>query len=509
MDDVDEKPRGPNLAIILGVVGTAAVLIVVLIATLSGGEVPEDPNGTPMAHETPEPAPPAPKQKTLAERTLDLKLAVLAAGEEKDLSRLKKLHADASLLPTKDVSKLAVETALKVDRQAAWAREALGFVRYTGEAIPGEDDFVMYPTPDYKILLAAKKECWVTAERLAELKEAEARFLEHQRKVETDAHYRKVCHYRGMVALHPIFASWEYTTVECRPYLVFVQKSSDPMKAAKLGERSREKAAIFRRLYDTFLETFGEGYDLPRLESDVYENDVILRAWVFADRASFDRYHRSIGKPMGKNVGAYYSPQDQWMIIPEGVGGGMKVPGQDMDTNVTVHEGTHQLIHCFTKMIVEKESGEELVWTDRRLSSKSHWFQEGMAEYFGSVVKKGSTWNLFQPNLYRLMGWKRFRARGGKDWALSDLLHVKNSRELRAQRDQNRCPQFYGQAWAFVSFCMNDDRYRKKMLAYMSEEFHARSGFKVFKKIFGTEGEPGSQLEKDYLAHCKRLLEGR
>ncbi len=381
-DHEDDLSRGPNLTLLLGGIGAGAILIVVLVLAFVGGEPPVEPEHGPAAEEQEQEqvAPPAPAPKTLAEQTLEMKLEILGAGAAKNLVRLESLHGDAVRLPSKENSDLAARTALKVNGETQWAREALGYRRYTGQTLPDEDDFVMYPTPDYKACLAAKEEGWVTAERYADLEKAEARFLAHQKKVDTDAHYRKVCQYRGMIAKHPIFASWDYTTVECRPYLVFVQKSDDPKQAAKLGEKAQEKAAIFRRLYDTFYETFGGSYGLPKLESDVYEKDVILRAWVFADRKSFDKYHKSIGRPMGNNVGAYYSPADQWMIIPEGVAKGMKVPGQDMDTNVTIHEATHQLIHCLTKMLVEKDLGEELVWTDSRLGSKSHWFQEGIAE---------------------------------------------------------------------------------------------------------------------------------
>lgn len=450
--------------------------------------------------------PAAPAGPTAAERIHTLEKTAFYASQKRDLAGLKQAYDEAKSLSAAGVALKTARYALDLDGSLAWAHEGVGDVKFDGSGLPEDVEF---ETPDWKTIQAALKDKWIAPDRAEELAQAKTRLLEHVRRLKEDAHYLKVCRIKANIRLHPIFKDYDYTTIEVRPYLIFVQKSSDPRKAEKLQQRAEEKGRLFRCLYETFRKEFGERFQLTPLESDDFEKDTILKAWVFADRESFKRYHDSIGQPMDDSIGAYYNPQDQWMNIPEDAAMGMNPPGQDMDVNVCFHEGTHQLIHHWTKRIIEEETGQPVEWTDSRLDTRSHWFQEGIAEYFGSAVKDGDSWKLFQPDLYRILSWREVRKAKAKEWVFEDMLKAENNGDLaRPGMPQHMGWLFYGQAWAFISFLntFENGKYRDKFLAYMEKELHGRSGYTVFKEVFGLEEVAGSQLEKDYMKFCEGIV---
>jgi hypothetical protein len=483
--------------ILAGAAGGVIVLVIALLLVFSGDSAP--------APERANQSPQAPRAPSLAEQIEQLDGEILAHSRE--AAQLERIHVQAKKLQALGVARKSAEQALRLDDRLAWAHQEMGHVKFDPTGLPDEDA-VLYLTPDWDLLQSAQKEGWLTPARQSELAAAKERFAEHMKRLEADGHYKRICMWKGSIAKHPVFAKYEYTTVEEGPYLIFIQKSDDQRKAARLKELALQKAAIYRCLYQTFLDRFGERFKLGPLRSSDFAEDRVLKAWIFADRKSFDEYHQMIGMPVGENVGAYYFPTDQWMIIPDEVAGGVGAAGnQNMDINVSFHEGTHQLVHYYTKRLVERACGEEISWTDSRLDSNSHWFQEGLAEWFGSAVKNGDGWNLFQTNIYRLMHWKSDREGKLEEWNLEDLLAASDSDDLD-RRGGRMGALYYGQAWAFISFLWNfeDGKYREKFLTYFGRELAGESGLKVFKEVFGVTEVKGSELEKEYLGYCERLI---
>ncbi len=484
--------------ILVGAGAVAAVIAIVLVFVFSGESDPD----TVIANE-----PATDTGPTFAEQvgTLEDKLLEYS-GNTMELERI---HGEAKTLKASGLARKAAEQALRLDEQLAWAHLEMGHVKFDASDLPDEDA-VVYTTPDWDMLLAAQQEGWLSADRQAELTEAKDRFRAHMERLKSDGHYKRICMWQSNVAKHPVFSHYNYTTVEEGPYLIFIQKSDDRRKAAQLEEMAKRKAAIYRCLYKTFLDRFGERFKLGPLHSKNFKDDRVLKAWIFADRKSFDEYHKYIGMPMGDNVGAYFNPVDQWMIIPNEVGGGIgNIGNQNMDVNVSFHEGTHQLIHYYTKRLVQKAVGEEISWTDSRLNSNSHWFQEGVAEWFGSAVKQGDGWDLFQTNIYRLMHWKSDRRGKLEEWSFEDLLAASDNGDLN-RRGGRMGALYYAQAWAFISFLWNfeDGKYREKFLTYFGRELTGESGLRVFKEVFGITEIKGSTIEKEYQEYCKKLIDG-
>jgi hypothetical protein len=482
--------------IVAGAGGGLVILLIVLILVLSNSSEP------PIVAESPAAAGP-----TLAEQIGALNDRMLSHSS--DPAELLVIHREARALKAFGLAHKVAVQAIEIDANLAWAHEELGDVKFDGSGLPSEDE-VLYPTEDWDLLQAAIKEGWQSKERQEELAAARERFLAHMKRLKEDAHYLRIRQVLMNVEKHPVFSDYEYQAIEERPYLIFVQKSADKQKAAQLEKKAKEKAAIYRCLYQTFNDRFAKPFGLSSLCSDVFAKDCVLKIWIFADRESFKRYHEYIGIPMDDSVAAYFSPTDQWIIIPEGgFGASGKIGNQNMDVNVSFHEGTHQLIHYYTKQLVEKATGEEVSWTDHRLESKSHWFQEGVADWFGSAVRKGESWSLFESNLYGLAGWKSDRDEKQSEWTFEELLSAEDSYALQ-QRGNRMAVLFYAQAWAFVDFLWNfeNGKYRDKFLEYFKRELHGESGLRVFKEVFGLAEVKDSEMEKEYKGYVNELLGG-
>jgi hypothetical protein len=330
--------------------------------------------------------------------------------------------------------------------------------------------------------------------------------MAHYERIKNDAHYKNVWHWRTLVSKHAVFKDYKYITVEEGPYLIFIEDPDDPNKLAALKKKAERSAKIFKHLYKVFLDTFQEPFGLPELESDD-ENDVILKAWLFASRESFDHYQNTIRNPLPPGVAAYYSPATQWMLVPDRGG---DPTGEGFNTGVYFHEGTHQLIHQYSKWLVEKDLGEEINWTDPRLDSDAQWWQEGIAELFGNVKKVGDSWELFQFSKNRSAFWKMIRNAKRNEWKLSDLLRATGNADVMRRRGY-WANLFYCQGWAFTYFLWHyeDGKYRDKFMEYTKREFHGDSGPDVFKEVFGVgiDEIEGSEMAKEFEEYAKELLE--
>ncbi len=174
-------------------------------------------------------------------------------------------------------------------------------------------------------------------------------------------------------------------------------------------------------------------------------------------------------------------------------------------------------MHVFTKVVLERETGEEVLWNDRRTHSRLHWFQEGMAELYGSAKSgEGGKWKLKVPYRMRLGEWWNCKKNNLSDWSFKELMGIRTGPELQQRsrrkglvKHQSRLSSlFYAQAWSWVYFLYNYDnaKYRDKLIEYMGKELKGVSGPEEFAKTWGAGDDyDWGPVEKEWRGFVDKL----
>jgi hypothetical protein len=246
-----------------------------------------------------------------------------------------------------------------------------------------------------------------------------------------------------------------------------------------------------------------------------------LKVFTFFNEESFKKYQEDIRMPLPDGVRAYYSPMNQWIILFEGRGFEQtaRADASSFNVNKTIHEGVHQLIHAFTKATVEKAlGGESLSWTDPRVHSRLHWFQEGMAELFGSSrPKDGGGVEMMVPYRSRLEEWKMTRNRKLSEWSFEELLDVSTGQDLQRKSAQKGLADagrlsslFYAEAWAWCHFLYfhENGKHRQLLLDQLRHELDGDSGPDVFKsKVWKKKpGDPEwNAMKEEFEKYVQKL----
>jgi hypothetical protein len=492
--------RGSKVPFVVGGVAALVVAVLVAVVALPSG----DKDAAPKASAS-DPT----SELKVADRIRALRLRIIGASDS--LSELQSLCLEAEELGSKELMVLAAQWAEKQRQDLPWTNRVLGRVRFDGAGLP--DDFeVEFPTDDWDLLQEFRRKDWLTPEEVERATSAKNRFLAHQEKLGEDPHYRRVCEAMHTARRHPVLRKLECRTMEQRPFLLFLEKAIDGKKSDEVRKVAERHARMFDCLYAAFMERFGEALDLEKLESGSFERDVVLRCFVFANRRSFDDYAASVSGAKPSTSAAYYNFADRWMTVPTAATGvrGRTVRGQEMDANIFFREGTQQIFHHFTRRALQEKTGRVVSWGDRRLSTRSIWFREGLGAWFGAAKPEGESWKLFQPNPVILSFWGQVRRRNLDEWTLTALLSARNDSELKAAEKSYMESLFHAQAWALVRFLweFEDGKYRKKFLEYAKAELRGESGLAVFTKIFEIETPERTALEVEYWTFCKGLLSG-
>ena len=285
---------------------------------------------------------------------------------------------------------------------------------------------------------------------------------------------------------------------------------SDSEKARQIVDRNLN---VLTALYRDFRNVFGKHFEMPEVKSFDQASMRTLKLWTFFSVKSFQEYQEKLRMPLPPGVAAYYRPANQWITLFESPGGGGG--GSDFNINKIFHEGTHQLVHLYTKVLIEKKIGDEILWDDPRTHSRLHWFQEGIAELFGSAKKVGDDWETMVPYIYRMREWWMTRSNKLSEWTFEELLSIKTSGELQNRASRKGLNQggrlsslFYAQAWSWVYFLWNfeNGKYRDKFVEYAAKEFHGISGPEEFAKVWGAGPDyDWTPVKNEWMKYTEKL----
>jgi hypothetical protein len=373
-------------------------------------------------------------------------------------------------------AKACFEEGLKLDPDHEKSRAKLGYQRYTG-----------------KTEKWAKKK-WLTAREVALAADEDA-----PPPPPNDPRLGDAFELYDEVRQRPGFRGFEFVWSLKGPYVLLIQKTDKGDEMDQWYQNSR--GAMLNTLYDFFSKEFAEPAGFKRFEK-LPGKPVLMPVVTFLSRKEFDRYHDRIKEEMPEHVRAYYDPEKKIIYSYEEEGGGSFRGRSNDNLNTLFHEGVHQLVDAFTK-------GED--------RCQAHWFQEGFAEFIGSVERipndqtKIDEFRLMQHNPFRAQDLKR----GDIRWyfKLEELLKLRNSAELltaafRMTKGEDLgavTSIFYAQAWGLVHFFWYgaDGKYRDRFRAYVKEELTGKSGLAVFKKVFG---DPDLKaLGEEWEAWCRDL----
>jgi hypothetical protein len=504
--------------------GSSVVVLLVIIAVLAfSGSDPVDPvdNGTNVADNNgggvTEPVGPTKTEQRQ-------KLTKQIWKYDKDPVQLEVIYKQAKAKGFSDVMELAATQALKHDEELDWANLQLGKydLNKVYDQLPKEHEYLyVWQNEEMKRLLEMKEfeSRWGSKDDLDKAEVLLRATLKHANKL-SDQSYRDIWRIRGNVALHPVYSDFTYSVKSDYPYIVFVQADSASKKAIS-DDIVNRNVKILARLYSEFHRVFGERFDLPKLEDRPIATERTLKVFTLASEEKFHEYQKKIGQPLPRGVRAYYKPSDQWITLFEG--GKFEKQAKEGESSFNInkifHEGTHQLMHVYTKILMERERNKgkkpedfkETEWMDRKVHSQLHWFQEGFAELFAASKPSGDTWDLLYLHRNRLQEWKGSRKAKKDEFEFNARVMRRRAQEigLHPMEAGRLSSLFYAQAWVIAHFLWfgEDGKYREKFLEYMGMELHGNSGYKSWKKVWDKEDDDWSFLEEKVDKHFDELCE--
>lgn len=268
-----------------------------------------------------------------------------------------------------------------------------------------------------------------------------------------------------------------------RPYLVAVSqgfKSTDIL-AKKAGR-------ALSTLNDAFLAQYGEELGLKPIAKPV---PVLM----FQSEKEFEKYRvdERTDLPSSSFVGGFYTSGVGLLTIWE------SSTGKDM-SGTYFHEGTHQLLDFYSSGLGR--------------NGKTPWFQEGIAEYFGSVerVQEGSklVYKMGQVNDDRMNGASLWAQAGtGKRTSLKTLVSIDYPTFFAARQrtfssqgsreDRLLVMECYHLSWAMIKYCFDDPDYHDGITAYLKREIANDGGLKSFEECLGIESDDDWEFFEELL----------
>jgi hypothetical protein len=319
----------------------------------------------------------------------------------------------------------------------------------------------------------------------------------HLHRLRTDRDYRRLRAWRTWVGVHPIWRNMRTDMVALPPWLVVHEVP--PRRGERVEARRRAEAAAKRlhAVYEKFRTLLDPPISLPKLSDLTREEERFLKAFLCASEKSLRRYRQEIGMPSPVTV--TYNPADQWLVGATGSEGVLR--------DLAAIE-LRQLLHVYRKVLIERVTGEEVLWTDPRTQGRAVWIEEGIAGLFPEASDEDED----------LEEWVRMRDSPG--WPLARMLNCTGwpdvTRLLAGLRSSEMRVLFALKARSFCRFLWSREDYRKKLLAYLVKDLHGRSGPEVFAKVWWGE-EKGRDwknldwtvLDREFRAHVEKLVEVR
>jgi len=529
-------PAGPAkksaMPLILGGVGLGLVaIVVVLVIVFTSGSDPVNPVAGTGGNQA-QPGNQEPRQPTAAEKIKALEGQLFQAAERKDKVGIQAVYTQARSMGLSGVARKAADAALDIDPNLDWANLEVGNrnLKEIFDKIPVDDILDTYGNAEYEALLEEQEyaeSSWGTPEKVEELSKLLDAVLTHHNKLKNDRMYLDEYVIRLNVMRDPVYKNYQFRVQAKNPYIMFVEFEADKDGGQSNAQKKRAAGAakivernltLLHTLYTQFMSDYKVAFKLPEISDLEQPSMRMLKLWTFSSHASFMKYQKDIRMPIPAGVGAYYRPANQWITLFEQPGSASSGAANksDFNTNKVVHEGFHQLMHTFTKVILERETGEEVLWNDPKTHSRLFWFQEGMAELYGSAKSTaGGKWDLKVPYRQRLGEWFSCRKNKLSDWSFEELLSVQTNGELR-QRARRKVLShegrlsslFYAQSWTWCYFLYNyeNGKYREKLIEYMGKELRGISGPSEFAKTWGAgENYDWGPIEKQWRGYVKKL----
>ena len=531
--------------VVLGALGLAALAIIVVI--MAGGDDPKEPivpvvDNDPVVDPAPEPDANDPKTWSMSrkhEHWTNLKLSAIGIPADQAIPKLRANYEWAEKYGLPAWKKEAVDAAIKLDPQDDWANEQRGWKRFRYDFYELDPDSEAIAIPFrqrdeiLEIVEAGEGDSvWLSPEEYARIDSLQAEEKKHYDRISSDRQYFWMQKTVLRAPLYAEYQSYDFEVSEQFPYVIFVTKKKggsarENAEAKKIVERD---ARIFQTLLSTFTDTFEpeirklpgrSDFKMPRFEETAWGEIPIMKVWVFFSFEDFQKYQISIGHRLPAGVRAYYKPGNQWITLYEGRadrGENQKLGKQDFNTGKTFHEGLHQLVHLYTRLLLSEKTNTKVEFEDPRLRCKSHWFQEGLAEFIGAADENGDSWDCLAIHHRRLREFRGTQNAHKKNekfpvWSLTELLQVGANpdisrwcqRKARAAGNMRYAGMlsslFYAHSWLFCHFLWNyeDGKYRGKFMEYMALELEGQSGFEVWKKVMKDvcPGGDFTKLEKE------------
>jgi hypothetical protein len=285
------------------------------------------------------------------------------------------------------------------------------------------------------------------------------------------------------------FSKLSFDAIVFRPYTVFVEAAEPERRAAVRTSAERAGKALlggYRNFLDFLGRDLGLG-DRPKLED---AKDTRLRAFLFRDRKSFDRWHADAQEkaPLKGGLG-YFSPVHQ-MILAQAdrdPAAASAVAGLDPDAAVFLHIGFHQLFDWYQRFYCGQAGknipeGYGALSPMRNTPDTLFWFQEGLADYFSAarpVPGRDGEWEPGRPDGTHLDRIALARSQH-QEWRAGDLLFADHAELLdRAERknwgkrDSEDVKELvYAHGWSLVHYLMQGDggKWRARLLQYARRE---------------------------------------
>lgn len=262
-----------------------------------------------------------------------------------------------------------------------------------------------------------------------------------------------------------------------RPYLLAIE--NDGITSTDIVAKEVGKNSLFV-LYTLFREEYEGLFKLPPITRPV-------PVYVFIGAKGYEKWRKDGREylPSSDQVRGFYS--SSWQSQGRGV---LHVWRFDDGTNpmpVYFHEGTHQLMDYYGPRGFGSRQG------------KTPWFQEGIAEYWGGVlrVRDGAQWKYLvgQPNDSRMATVRRWAEAGEGRMTIKELLaldypafeeaKVKREKEKDAKSAQ-LVDNNYALGWVIIDYCFNnlgDEEAREAMRSYMKAEIEGKGGGEVLAQL--------------------------
>lgn len=289
--------------------------------------------------------------------------------------------------------------AIKLDPDNAEAHSALNHVKYQKPATEDvakldleglldeldQNDGKWFAQKDYDALKAKEKK--LLADGKAEIE-----------KRQKDPYYSTIKQVLRNIASQPVLCDIKFTSQRKDPYLIFEQ-AHEALADPAAEKRLEEKVSMLKQLEAYFVREWATPFGLTRDTSEP------LKVIVLRDRNAFAEYNKKMQSGLPPNVLAYYEPRNKWVILYNGILPGESREARTLNDGVVFHEGTHQLRDAYVN---RTHLGGERIPCSR-------WFDEGLAEFIGSVeITKNldgtRTYKPYARNDYRLeelANWRR------------------------------------------------------------------------------------------------------